>query len=140
MSDPAAQGVEVADRRFPTEAKYFMAIGVFFALIATIYLIFSDGEWIGVSLLYAAVIVALVCAWFMTTRVQGAQADVELYEEGEGDQTVYLPTRSHWPFLLALGTVVTANGFSVGKWLFVPGVIVFLYALAGFIREGRDRA
>lgn len=140
MSEPVGQGVESPGRRLPTEAKYFMAIGVFFALIATIYLIFSDGEWIGVSMLYGAVIVAFACAWILATRVEGAQVDVELYEEGEGDQTVYLPTRSHWPFLLALGTVVSANGFSVGLWMLAPGVILFVYALAGFIREGRDRA
>lgn len=46
--------------------------------------------------------------------------------------------RSVWPFLLDLGAVLALFGFIItGRFLIVIGAVIFVVALAGWIREAR---
>jgi hypothetical protein len=50
----------------------------------------------------------------------------------------YQRRRSFWPFLLDLGVVLALFGFIItGRFLIVIGAVLFVVALAGWIREAR---
>ena len=51
----------------------------------------------------------------------------------------YLPHASVWPFAIGLGAVLLANGLALGLWAVVPGLLVLLGAIGGFVRQSRRR-
>jgi Cytochrome c oxidase subunit IV len=51
----------------------------------------------------------------------------------------YLPHASVWPFTIGLGAATIANGLVLGTWLIVPGTLVMVVGIAGFIRQTRRR-
>jgi hypothetical protein len=68
-----------------------------------------------------------------TSRVVGRAAEVET----EG--AAYLPEASVWPFGIGLGALAMLNGLIVGWAYAVPGAMLLLLAVAGFISQGRRR-
>jgi len=56
------------------------------------------------------------------------------------DEQPWFPTASGWPFALALGIVLVANGLLLGLWLLLPAAAFLGFAVGGFIRQSRLRS
>ena len=126
-----------------TEARIFLGIGAFLVLASVLYGVTSE-EWAGTTMLLLAGSFGLATGGYLTVAAartpavadEGAPAD-----EGQGPDLgdAYLPHASVWPFALGLGAVVVANGFALGLWALVPGVILTTLALVGYARQSRRR-
>lgn len=59
--------------------------------------------------------------------------------DGAGDLG-YFPASSAWPFILAAGAVVLANGMVFGPPIAVVGVLLMLAGIFGYAREADQKA
>ena len=54
---------------------------------------------------------------------------------------IHLPPPSFWPIVLAIGTAMALAGIVIHPAVWIVGIVVFLVALAGWLRElGQDLA
>jgi len=124
-----------------TEWQLFAAGAVFFVVVATVYGLTSDEQAGSVMLTLPIGALALIAVYLnlLGRRTGGprpedlADADVAA---GAGD-VGYFPSSSIWPFVMALGAVVTANAFVFGIWLAIFGGLLFLTAVVGYAREAQ---
>jgi len=130
----------------PFESKLFFAIAAFLVGAGVVYWIFAD-EQSGVVLLVAGGIFAGIVGVFVGRHQEATLLDVERQEWGpdsahtdepEGDP-LYLPHGSIWPAVMAAGVTLILTGFAAGLWILIPGVLLFIPGVAGFVAEGRAR-
>jgi hypothetical protein len=117
-----------------TLGRLFLGIAAFLIVGGTVYVVFSD-EWAGKVLLLLAAGLGLIIGLFLELGVDKTTDD-----GAEPEQGLYLPHSSIWPFWLGVGALVIANGFALGLWGLIPGVIIMALALLGFGRQSRRRA
>jgi hypothetical protein len=117
-----------------TLGRLFLAMAAFLIVGGTIYVLFAD-EPAGKVMLLLAAGLGLVIGGYLERNV-GAIAD----DGAENEQGLYLPHASIWPFWLGVGALVIANGFALGLWGLIPGVIVMTAGLLGFASQSRRRA
>jgi len=116
--------------------RIFLAIGVLVAVITGIYW-FTAYEDAGTTMLALAAVLALWCGVFLWLQYRRRDA---ARSEGEGlAGAVYLPHASVWPFAIGLGAALVLNGFVLGVWVIVPGVMLLVFGVAGFVRQSRRR-
>src|SRR5690606_40724296 len=58
---------------------------------------------------------------------------------GEAEDGHYLPHASVWPFAIGVGAATLANGLVLGLWVIVPGAVLLVVGIAGFVRQTRHR-
>jgi cytochrome c oxidase subunit 1 len=63
------------------------------------------------------------------------QKKVEAAGEAKETPAIHLPSPSIWPLVLAIGIVLSISGFVFGPLLTVPGLIIFVVGLAGWIAQ-----
>jgi hypothetical protein len=145
----------VDDRKVPW--RVFGFIGVFMAVIAGIYW-FTAYEDAGTVMLVVAGVLALWIAVYLWLQQRGpAGPAIEADEAAaavtaaagrampatgaaEGDAHAhYLPHASAWPFAIGLGAATVANGLVLGTWVIVPGVVLMVLGIGGFVRQTRRR-
>jgi len=113
--------------------KMFAGISVFMAVIGVVYW-FASYEPAGTVMLGLAAALAGLCGVYL--RVEHERAD-----SGAGhDEKQYLPHSSLWPFGIAVGALLAANGAIVGFAFAIPGVVLLMFAIAGFVAQTRRRA
>jgi hypothetical protein len=124
-----------------TEWQLFAGAAAFFAVVATVYGLTSDERAGSVMLTLAVGALALIAVYL---RLQGRRIggprpeDLPDADPGAGAGDVgYFPNSSIWPFVLALGAVVTANAFVFGIWLAIFGGLLFLTAVVGYATEAQ---
>jgi uncharacterized membrane protein YfcA len=148
MSDRLAGGTEgprghearppVDDRAVPW--RVFLAVGAFVLVLGAIYWATADEE-SGTVMLIVAALLALWIAAYLWLRVRRASAEPGEAVTGErpGEMVHYLPHASVWPFAIGVGAATLANGLVLGMWLIVPGALVMVLGIAGFVRQTRRR-
>jgi hypothetical protein len=124
------------------QAQIFGTVGVFIALIGVIYWIVS-AEHVGTTLLALTATMALLTAVYVgyprKSHPLGPGEPVEHEPGHDPHDGVWFPEASIWPFAIGGGMVLVANGLLLGLWLLLPAAIFLLWALAGMIRQGRER-
>lgn len=125
-----------ADGKVPW--RVFGGIGVFVAIMGTIYW-FTSYERAGTAMLLVAAILGLWAGaflWRAARRVEVPPPGATGPEPG----TTYLPEVSPWPVGIGLGLTLVLNGLLIGTWFLVPGVMVLAVSVLGWARQSRHRA
>lgn len=124
------------------QALMFGGIGVFMAVIGTIYW-FMSYEWAGTTFLALSAAMSFLAAaylgWPRRRRSVGDGAG-HLEPGHDPHDGVWFPEASIWPFAVGMGMVLVGNGLLLGRWLLVPAGVFLLWALTGLVRQGRHRA
>lgn len=128
---------DARDARVAT--RMFLFVGTAIGVKALIYL--TTGEDAGQTMLIVASMLGLWCGIFLWRR--HAERPTTLDEDPGGDQTpdeqMYLPHASIWPFWIGLAAFFVTNGVILGTWFLVPGAIMLLAGVIGFVRQSRSR-
>jgi hypothetical protein len=125
------------------EWRLFAGAAGFFTVTAAIYW-FVTYEDAGTTMLAASVpAFALVAAWlwFQHRKVGPRPEDRGDANPADGAGDVgYFPASSAWPFILAAGVIVLANGLVFGPPIAVVGALLMLAGVFGFAREADQKA
>ncbi|HZA00398.1 MAG TPA: cytochrome c oxidase subunit 4 [Acidimicrobiales bacterium] len=132
------------DRSVPW--RVFLAVGLGLAVIAGIYWGTSYEEG-GTVLLILAMALPLWIAAYLWLGIRAARAphprpvEAGTAEAGAASAEVseYLPHASAWPFAIGLGAAGVANGLVLGVWVIVPGALLMVIGIGGFVRQTRRR-
>jgi Cytochrome c oxidase subunit IV len=106
------------------------------------YGVWSDVEWSGTVLfMLTAGFVAIAGGYLALQarlhRTLGAPARENAGVSGDDD--LYLPHSSIWPFELGSGTTLTLLGFVLGRVVLLLGLAVTVHALVGWTAQSRRR-
>lgn len=143
MSGPDDRTVEAElDRRArdaSVAGRLFLFVGSAIGTMSLIYLLTDDDA--GQMMLGVASLLGLWCGIFLWR--QRAPAAGTLDEDPERRETpgepLYLPHASIWPFWIGVAAFFVTNGLILGTWFLVPGAVIMLAAISGFIRQTRSR-
>ena len=113
--------------------KMFAGISVFMGVIGVVYW-FASYEPAGTTMLALAAALAGLCGLYL--RVESGRDESA---QGDGEEQ-YLPHSSVWPFGIGLGALLAANGAIVGFGFAIPGVVLLMFAVVGFVAQSRRRA
>ncbi|MBV9952621.1 MAG: cytochrome c oxidase subunit 4 [Acidimicrobiia bacterium] len=122
---------------FDIQARLFGFIGGFLFVIATVYWLLTY-EHAGSVMLLLAGALAMTVAAYLGWQKPPRSTSVDEAEDA-GDEEPWFPAASGWPFALAIGIVLVANGLLLGLWLLLPAGAFLAYAVAGFILQSRVR-
>jgi len=118
----------------------FLAVGAFVLVVGAIYWGTAYEESGTVMLIVAALLSLWISAYlWLRTRTPPAEAGEVVAPEQPGEVVHYLPHASVWPFAIGLGAATLANGLVLGVWLIVPGALLMVLGIAGFVRQTRRR-
>jgi hypothetical protein len=128
----------VDDRAVPW--RVFLAVGAFVLVVGAIYWGTAYEESGTVMLIVAGLLSLWISAYlWLRARTPLTEPREELAEERRGEVPHYLPHASVWPFAIGLGAATLGNGLVLGMWLIVPGGLLMVLGIAGFIRQTRRR-
>jgi hypothetical protein len=113
--------------------RIFTGIAVFMAAIGALYW-FTAYEEAGTSMLVLASALALLVGAYLWRQDRAATA------APHHDAEEYLPAASIWPFGIGLSAFLAFNGLILGLGYAVPGIILMVMSLAGFISQSRARS
>jgi hypothetical protein len=122
-------------RDLTVQWRMFLGIAAFMVVIAVVYW-FASYEEAGTTMLALAAGLAGLCGGWLL--LQERKAGTAPGDEPEVEQ--YLPAASAWPFAVGIGAALALNGLILGWPYAVPGGLLLVIALAGFVSEGRRRA
>ncbi|WP_372594615.1 cytochrome c oxidase subunit 4 [Actinotalea sp.] len=111
----------------------------FFALVGTVYGIWSHGEAVGLGALLLCAGLAGMIAFYLAIagRRSGPIPEDNPYAEvadGAGEQGTFAPW-SWWPLVLALGCALSFAALAIGWWFLVLGAAVGIVGLIGWVFE-----
>ena len=115
-----------------TQARMFLGIAVFMAVIGAVYW-FASYEPAGTTMLGLSCALAGLCGVYLQIQ-SGHQPSEHDAEEH------YLPHASVWPFAIGVGAVLAANGAIVGFGYAIPGLVVLALGVIGLVSQSRRRA
>ena len=113
--------------------KMFSGIAVFMAVIGIVYW-FASYEPAGTVMLGLAAALAGLSGLYL--RIASGPSE----HDHARDEEHYLPDSSLWPFGIGVGALLAANGAIVGFAFAIPGVVLLMFALVGFVAQSRRRA
>jgi hypothetical protein len=116
-----------------TQARMFLGIAVFMAVIGAVYW-FASYEPAGTTMLALSSALAALCGVYLQFQ---REPDVA---ESNRDEMPYLPHSSVWPFAIGVGAWLAVNGLIVGVGYAIPGLVVLAVAIIGLIGQSRRRA
>jgi hypothetical protein len=128
-------------RRFYSEVVIYGALAVFLALGGIIYGVWS-GEATGTILLVLTGVFAAIVAGYLglQDRLEKTTARAETVESGPVEEEQFLPHASVWPFEMGAGMALTGAGVVLGWAILVPGLVLLVHAIAGWIIQSRHRS
>ncbi|HEX8804078.1 MAG TPA: cytochrome c oxidase subunit 4, partial [Acidimicrobiales bacterium] len=123
--------------------RVFAAVGLFGLLLAVVYW-FTSYEEAGSALLAVAGVLSLWCGvylWLQHRPPRAAPADARTAgRPAEPAGTAgYLPHASVWPFVIGVGAATVLNGLVLGTWVILPGALLLVLGLGGFVAQTRRR-
>ena len=147
MSERSAPGNEgprghearrpVDDRAVPW--RVFLAVGAFVLVVGAIYWATAYEESGTVMLIVAGLLSLWISAYlWLRARTPSIEEDA-VATEPPGEVVHYLPHASVWPFAIGLGAATLGNGLVLGMWLIVPGGLLMVLGIVGFVRQTRRR-
>lgn len=122
------------DRQVTIQSRIFLAIGAAVAVMAVIYVLASYEEAGSVMLALAAAL-SLVCGTYLWVQSRKEHEDDPVRED-----VMYLPHASIWPFWIGVAAFLVTNGLVLGIWFLVPGALLLLAGVVGFVRQSRARS
>ena len=117
----------------------FAGIGVFYAIMSTIYWSIN-GDPAGIACLILSSALASLVAfyiWFTQKKIGVPLPEDNLTAEiadGAGELGFYSP-HSWWPLPLAASAIVVGLGLIIGWWLTAIGVGALVLSIIGFVTE-----
>ena len=125
------------------EWRLFAGAAGFFTATALGYW-FITYEDAGTTMLAASVpAFAFVAAWlWFQSRGKGPRPedDGQAKPSDAAGDVGYFPSSSAWPFVLAAGAVVVANGLVFGPPIAVVGALLMAAGVVGYAREADEKA
>ncbi len=120
-------------------SKVFGVLTAFFLLVGTIYGLWSRGEAVGMgALLLSGGLAGMITFYLVVVdRRSGPMPEDDPHGEiadGAGDLGTFSPW-SWWPLVLAAAAALTFLALAVGWWLMVPGVMLGVIGLVGWVFE-----
>ncbi|MDQ6725998.1 MAG: cytochrome c oxidase subunit 4 [Actinomycetota bacterium] len=133
---PGGRGLKV-------EWRLFAGAAGFFAVTATAYWLISYED-AGTTMLAASVpAFAFIAAWLWFQNRNHGPRPEDLGDATQADGTGdvgYYPSSSAWPFILAAGVVVLANGMVFGPPIAALGGLLMVAGIVGYAREADTKA
>jgi hypothetical protein len=120
-------------------SRIFLALTVFFLVLAVVYWFVSDYEWAGSVLLLLSAGLSVIVGGFLVLLDRRGGLREELEVADYDDPALFLPHASLRPFWMGLGCILLASGLALGIWLLLPGAILLAIGAIGMIEEGRRR-
>jgi hypothetical protein len=117
-----------------TQARMFLGIAVFMAVIGAVYW-FASYEPAGTTMLALSCALAAVCGVYLQIQSEHQPVDGDGHAEEH-----YLPHASVWPFAIGVGALLAVNGAIVGFGYAIPGLVVLALAVIGLVSQSRRRA
>lgn len=139
--DDAGRSEAAAHAGWTLQAKLFGGVGGFIVAIALLYW-FVSYEHAGSTLLALAAVLALMTAAYVAWPRKGREPHDDDHQPEPGHDPhdgVWFPQASIWPFAIAAGMALIANGLLLGRWLVIPAAVFLAWSIAGLIRQGRHR-
>jgi hypothetical protein len=122
------------------EALFLIFLGIFGAILALVYGIWSD-ELAGTAMLTGFSLLGLFPGGYYLWwhRRMGMRAEDDPNAElSDGAGVVgYFPSSSIWPFVFGLGCALVALALVFGFWTALPGFFLVLSAGFGIVSESR---
>lgn len=129
--DPAPVDAVVATRMF-------LFVGSAVGVMSLVYLLTDDDA--GQMMLGVASLLALVCGVYLWIhRVRYVEGDTDGVPATGEHGPQYLPHASIWPFWIGVAAFLLTNGLILGTWFLVPGAVLMVIGLVGFIGQSRVR-
>lgn len=128
---------EPGRREVLVQTRVFLGIGVIVTAMAVIYLT-TAYEAAGSVMLVVTAGLSFVCGGYLLVHLRSAAVPAGDLKEGTTDP--YLPHASIWPFWLGAAAFLVTNGLILGTWFLVPGGLLMIAAVAGFIAQSRARS
>ncbi|HEX2700882.1 MAG TPA: cytochrome c oxidase subunit 4 [Acidimicrobiales bacterium] len=124
------------------EGLVFAGTAAFFTVLTAVYW-FTSYEEAGSTMLLLTVGLGLMPGlWLLwwSRRMAPRPEDLPDADISDGAGAVgAFPGPTAWPFTLAVGAVLAANGIAFGIWPAVPGFVLIVLAACGAIMSGRPR-
>ena len=117
----------------------FFGIGIFYAIMATIYASIG-GDPAGIACLILSSALALLVAfyvWFTQKKIGAVLPEDNLDAEiadGAGELGFYSP-HSWWPLAVASCTIMAGLGLIIGWWLTAIAAGLLIMSIIGFVTE-----
>ena len=117
----------------------FAGIGIFYAIMATIYASIG-GDPAGIACLILSSALALLVAfyvWFTQKKIGAVLPEDNLNAEiadGAGELGFYSP-HSWWPLAVASCTIMAGLGLIIGWWLTAIAAGLLIISIIGFVTE-----
>lgn len=140
LEEPATER-EPERREVLVQSRVFLGIGAVVTVMAVIY-ISTAYEAAGSVMLVLAAGLSFVCGGYLVFYLRQPSEPAGALEHGD-EQTPraqYLPHASIWPFWIGLAAFLVTNGLILGTWFLVPGAVLMVAALCGFIIQTRARS
>jgi Cytochrome c oxidase subunit IV len=127
--------------------QLFLGVAVFIGVIDLVYW-FVSYERAGTTMLtLAAGLAALFGGWLYVQDHRrpkpSESAPTSCWPvpeaEHEGEEH-YLPAMSWWPLVIGVGLVLTLNGLILSWQFAVPGAVLMVLGIGGFVSDSRRRA
>ena len=135
MAEQPSTDLEPGRREVLVQSRIFLGIGLVVTVMAGIYIATAYEEAGSVMLVLAAGL-SFVCGGYLVVQLRRPSTDVH-HVEHHGEQ--YLPHASIWPFWMGVAAFLLTNGLILGTWFLVPGALLMVIGLVGFIRQSRAR-
>jgi Cytochrome c oxidase subunit IV len=124
-----------------TESRFLLGAGAFAVLVAVVYwfLSYEDAGFVMLALMGIA---SAIIGGYLLYRGHGARRaeddpDAD-YAATAGEEVGRFSSGSVWPLVMGIGTVLALQGFIFGAWLVGFGLVLFAWAVLGFMLESRD--
>lgn len=124
-------------REVLVQTRVFLGIGAIVTVMAAIYLTTAYEEAGSVMLVLAAGL-SFVCGGYLLVYLRGSSQPAG--DPKDGSNAPYLPHASIWPFWIGAAAFLVTNGLILGTWFLVPGGLLMIAAVAGFIAQSRARS
>lgn len=117
----------------------FFGIGIFYAIMATIYALIG-GDPAGIACLILSSALALLVSfyvWFTQKKIGAVLPEDNLDAEiadGAGELGFYSP-HSWWPLAVASCTIMAGLGLIIGWWLTAIAAGLLILSIIGFVTE-----
>ena len=126
--------------RVSIEATIFLVLAVYFVGAAIAYGILADEDAGTVMLALTAVFSAVIGVLLVRhPPPRRGERVPELQDEGPAEEGMYLPQASFWPLPVGWGLVLTVGGLALGIWVLIPGLLLTIRGVIGFMVQSRLR-
>ena len=124
-----------------TESRFLLGAGSFGVLVGVVYwfISYEDAGFVMLSLMGVAS--ALIGGYLLYRGYASRRAEDDPdahYGEYAGEEVGRFSSGSIWPLVMGVGTALALQGFIFGAWLLGFGLVVFAWAVIGFMLESRD--